>query len=80
MLDIAKVIKFQTVDGILNFPLILIASSCSSLWTVIGFGMMDYNVIVPNFVGAILCVCQLAVYAVYSSSSSRYARAASEFD
>lgn len=66
LLDVAKVIRLKSTQGIINFPLLVLAFICSSLWTLIGFEMSDKNVIIPNFIGALLCSIQLAVFCYYN--------------
>lgn len=71
LLDLSKVIKLQSVQGLISLPLTILAATCSGLWTLLGFQLNDYNVIIPNLIGCVLCVVQLFIFAYYRKNSNR---------
>lgn len=61
----AKVIMTRDASA-LYFPTILVNTLNALMWTVYGaFGVNDANIWVPNFIGLILSVCQLAVIIMF---------------
>ena len=61
---ISTVVKTRSVE---YMPLALTVgtSFCSFTWLWYGFVVGDWYVIIPNGGGAILCVCQVALYGAY---------------
>lgn len=65
---VAQVVRSQSTES-LPFPLILSAFLVSSLWTLYGVLCDDVFIYVPNFMGALITSCQLALFLIYPSAS-----------
>lgn len=65
---VAQVVRSQSTES-LPFPLILSAFIVSSLWTLYGVLCEDAFIYVPNFMGALIVSCQLALFLIYPSAS-----------
>ncbi|KAI8926631.1 sugar efflux transporter for intercellular exchange-domain-containing protein [Entophlyctis helioformis] len=72
LLSLAKVIQTRSAAGLISLQTALISLTACVLWTLFGQQINNSFVIVPNLIGGILCLLQLAVLAVYGSSSSPY--------
>ncbi|KAH9248425.1 hypothetical protein BASA81_013919 [Batrachochytrium salamandrivorans] len=65
LFSLAKVIQFKTATGLISFPMTCISMVVCGAWTIVGYKINNPFVIVPNFVGGILCILQMLVFYIY---------------
>ena len=61
LLSLRKVLVTKSTIGLISFPVTIVSFIASGLWTMYGFILQDYFMVVPNLLGAMLCVLQLLV-------------------
>ncbi|KAJ3368467.1 hypothetical protein HDU91_000549 [Kappamyces sp. JEL0680] len=72
LFDLGKVWRFGSPAGLIHLPLTLLALATSFLWSLIGWRMgPDYWVFVPNCIGCILSIVQLAVYRYFTAGQRK---------
>ncbi|XP_022250086.1 sugar transporter SWEET1-like isoform X1 [Limulus polyphemus] len=64
--SLADVIKTKSVEN-LPFPIIISTFVVTSLWFIYGFLLNDKYIQVPNFIGCLLALFQLSLFAIYPS-------------
>ncbi|XP_076326659.1 sugar transporter SWEET1-like isoform X2 [Tachypleus tridentatus] len=64
--SLADVIKTKSVEN-LPFPIIISTFVVTSLWFIYGFLLNDKYIQVPNFIGCLLALLQLSLFAIYPS-------------
>jgi solute carrier family 50 protein (sugar transporter) len=77
--QLAHIVKVRSVAS-LSFPFALASTLSASLWTAFGYLAHDGNIYVPNFIAFLLSASQLALFAMFSSSSAANSKLAPHED
>lgn len=72
LLALVNIIKAKDASAV-SFPLAVMSLIVAGLWTIYGFQLSDFNIILPNAIGTALSLLQVVVCMIYRKPASKVA-------